>query len=149
MKSSYHQLMRYMSCSALLVAVALALSAGNAFGTCVTEERDPVGSRVRRILDAKGNPVRGAHITVWRSSQSGTAVLSVKTNRKGVVRLALPSGTYTVLVNASGFLNHQYTLTLADKPNSSPSELRLVPSSECHDMRIRDFLESYSLDSLQ
>ena len=147
MRSSYHSFTSHMRRIAVLVAVVLALTVGNVFATCATEERDPVGSPARRILDANGKPVRGAHITVWRSSQRVHAIVSVKTGRKGVVRLALPSGTYTVQVKASGFLTHQYTLALADKPDFSLSVVRLVPSSECRDMRLGDFLESYVLDS--
>lgn len=51
--------------------------------------------RTVRVLDAGGNPVAGAFVTVV-SGSAPTPEITLLTNAEGRARLGLPSGTFTL-----------------------------------------------------
>ena len=88
-----------------IVAVVL-LTAGPAYAQATT------GTITGRVVDSQGLPLPGASVSASSPSLQGARTLVTSANGDYVFPL-LPSGTYTVVAELSGFERQQRTVTLA------------------------------------
>jgi hypothetical protein len=117
--------------TAILVAATLS---GVAAGQCISGEKAPVESRIRRLLNPNGQGIPNAQITVL---DTGTKVL-FRTRSDSHGRFSIPhlkNHEARVEVEAAGYIRHHYTL-LPSGNSRKVQPLSLVPASQCSDMKI-------------
>jgi hypothetical protein len=91
----------------LLLSIAVTMS----IGLCLLQtdsavaQHKPYGVFVGRIVDANGNTIRGASVTV----EGVDYTRAVKPNPAGYFGIELPVGVYTITVNRSGFAAYKLT----------------------------------------
>jgi len=137
--------MRHMVTRHTAVVLVVLMFSMIAIGQCVSGEKNPVGSRTRRIVGPNGKAVSGAEVTVYDASRS--VLFRTHSDAHGKFSIPpLPLGDQRLYdkdlhieISASGFIRYNYVL-LRSGDSMKVLKLQLVLSSAalCNDVKIVD-----------